>query len=99
MLSGRVGTHIINMAIIYIFIIYDIIVDRTRSLFSLSLDNGSYSSDVPRTVFFHRFYTLYEYVFVCDFFFCVCFFRSLCAVEVVSHMYSSTFNYIDAPSK
>jgi len=67
MLSGRVGTH--NMAIIYIFIIYDIIVDRTRSLFSLSLDNGSYSSDVSRTVFFHRFYTLYDYVFVCDFFF------------------------------
>jgi len=41
-----------NTAIIYVFIIYDILVDRTRSLFSLSLDNRSYSSDVPRTVFF-----------------------------------------------
>ena len=84
----------------YIFIIYDILEDRTRSLFSLSLDNGS-SRQTSGGPFFSSYtlYTLYEG--------CVCilmFFLSISsgllrAVAVVSYIYMLTFDYMDAPSK
>lgn len=85
--------------LLYIYLSFMISQQIAPDLYFRCNQTMGSTRQTSRGPFFSIGFTHYMSMYLCVIFFCVYFFRSLCAVEVVSHMYSSTFNYIDAPSK